>query len=225
MKDLKVIFKPTSKNIKEIEEWGFEKSCLYSSYNNNLLVVAEYSGFTVGYYCLRKNDKTIEIDVAEIKEDFRGKGLGKMMFDKIEKEFLNSKIFGFKLHCSPKESQFYWKKLGFEYFPKSKDEDKLRMFKLIKPNVSFSLNEDVNKFIGNYILIKDDFKLKYFFKIEFKKDSNELLFPVIFFGNHNWNMIVNINEKEVFNNRFKDFNRKQEIYDCIFINEIPIKYL
>lgn len=183
MEKLKIIFTPTNKNVEDIAEWGLEKSCLYSSFSSKNLIVAEYDNETIGFYCLKtvKNDLAIKIETAEIKQKYRNKGIGKIMFLEILKRYQRKRQYFFTLYCSPKESQFYWKKLGFEHFPENRNSKKIEMFKHIK-----NTNEEI-KVLENYphtIEIFGDNSKSYKWKFELNNNTNKLKHPIIFFGNY-----------------------------------------
>jgi len=224
MKGLKIVFNPTNKNIEDIESWGFEKAALYYSFRNKSLIIAEYNNETIGFYCLRieKNDLAIKIETAEIKEEYRKRGIGKITFLEILKKYKTRKHYSFTLYCSPEESQFYWQKLGFEYFPENQDSDKVEMFKHIK-----DINEEI-EVLENYpntIEIFGDNSKNYKWKFTLNDNTNKLNQPIIFFGNYNWRMVLKINGKVLYDGEYRYFDGSNKIDSCIFIESIPKKYL
>ena len=62
-------------------------------------------------------------------------------------------------------------------------------------------------------------KAKWFSKLEFKSGTNELIKPILFFGDYIWqiNIVSNTFNKKL---RFKDFDRTNEIFECIYITKI-----
>lgn len=224
MKNLKIIFEPAEKNISEIEVWGLEKSYLYKSFREKTLIVAEIDNITVGFYCLNiiKNELAIKIETAEIKDEYRNKGIGKFIFDEILKKYRRRKYYCFTLYCSPKESQFYWKKLGFDYFPANKNSNKIEMFRAIK-----NINKQVENFdsYSNTIEILDDYSTSYKWKFDFEDNTNKLKLPIIFFGNYKWKMILRINGKVIYSDEYRRFDKNSKIDSCVFIKSIPEKFL
>ncbi|SHL48254.1 GNAT family N-acetyltransferase [Chryseobacterium polytrichastri] len=224
MENLKIIFNPTNKNIEDIKKWGLEKTHLHSSFRNKKLVVAEYNNDTIGFYCLSaiRNDIIIEIETAEVKNEYRNKGIGKKMFQEIFKKYKNKKYYCFTLHCSPKESKFYWLKLGFKYFPENINSDKVEMFKAIK-----DINETIteSELYPNTIEIIDDYETSYKWKFEVKENTNELISPIVFFGNYKWRMILTKESEILYNEPYNDFDNKNDVDSCIFIASIPEKHM
>lgn len=224
MENLKIIFNPTNKNVDDIEKWGLEKSYLHSSFRDKSLVVAEYDNEMIGFYCLRavKNDIAIKIETAEVKNEYRNKGIGKKMFEEIFIKYKNKKYYSFTLYCSPKESQFYWMKLGFKYFPENIKSDKVEMFRAIK-----DINETIteSELYPNTIEIIDDYGTSYKWKFDLKENTNELISPIVLFGNYKWRMILTKENKILYSEQYRYFDRKNDVDSCIFIASIPEKYM
>lgn len=94
-------------------QWPLINEC----YNRNELVTIDLNGEPVGFIVWKKNDITAEIGIFEIKPDLRRKGLGKLFYNQFSEFLKLQKILVTKLHCSPLESEKFWKKLGFIKFP------------------------------------------------------------------------------------------------------------
>lgn len=223
MKNLKIIFDPIEKNITEIEKWGGEKSYLYKSFKEKTLIVAEVDNKTIGFYCLSKlkNGITITIETAEIKHEYRNKHIASLMFERILKKYKNKKSLCFTLHCSPKESRFFWEKLGFEYFPENTNSHQIKMYKEIK-----NLNTQV-ECLGDYpntIEVLDDFSKSYKWKFDLEEESSLLKLPIVFFGYYKWKIILRMNGKVLFSDEFRRFDKSNEINNCIFIKSIPERF-
>lgn len=223
MENLKIIFNPTNKNIEDIEEWGIEKSYLYECFKNKTLIIAEYEDDTIGYYCLREeNFFTIIIETAEIKIKYRKKGIGTTIFMKILEEYKKKKYYSFILSCSPSDTQFYWEKFGFKFFPKNEDfcKSNKMMYLIIKDVCSevFELNHN------NIIIIKDDYST-YIWKFNLIKDTNELMFPIVFYGSNECNIELKINGETLYNGRYKYFENHRMDHNYIFIKNIPQKWI
>ena len=146
--------------------------------------------------------------------------------NEITEYFQNSELKAFFLYCSPKESQYYWKKLGFEYCPNGYDENEIYMYKIFG-EIKYPQCYSEQKLI-NYMEIWDDDspseneKPKWICKLEFKKGTNELLQPIMFFGNYEWqiNIVLNNNSRKM---RYKELNRNNETFEYFYIRKICVE--
>ncbi|MFC0344218.1 GNAT family N-acetyltransferase [Epilithonimonas hispanica] len=218
MVNLRINFNPIQKNVDEISFWGTEKSCLYKSYKNKTLIVAECDNVTIGFFCLTKRDKTIHIDTAEIKEEFKLKGIGRLVFEEISKNTSN-KFYGFTLNSTSENSHSFWLKLGFIDFP-IEGEGENRMVKNIRKTHNQSKRDTNSKdetieIYGNNEVFK--------FNLDFINGSRNLKHPIFLFGDCRWRIVWKKGNITFFDDTYKYFNAKQNIYDCLFIKSLPIK--
>lgn len=221
MKDyVEIIFNPTQKNIDEINKWSNEKSALYSSFKSKTLIIAKYMGVAVGFCSFEIAGITLHIHSSEVKKDFKLNGIGRRMNEELERKF-KDKYFAITLYCSPKNSRFFWKKLGFEYFPENNNLNEIYMFKPLK-DISENLADGKVDKSDEIIIIFGDNNVEYKWKLEFKENSRMLNCPIVFFGFCEWKMLWKKGEEIFYNDSYKYFNRKQKIDECMFINELPL---
>lgn len=216
MGNFKIIFNPSEENIKDIQTWSTEKTYLYRSYRNNSLVVAEYNNYTVGFYCLSEQGGiVVKIETAETHNDFRRKGIGRFIFNEVQKKYKNH--YAFILNFSSIESKTYCEKIGFVHSPTDVDIQK-EMFKMIKSTNKINYENSCNT-----IEIIDDFGKN--FKWNFELIADQLINPIFFFGFCKWKMVVKLKDTIIFNDEYRYFDDYNDITSCIFIKSIPCKYL
>lgn len=232
MEDIEIDFFPSLEDVNEIknwcEYWSSNYSTISQSFTDNDLIVAKYKNKIVSYFACRKNKVTIFISLAETKLEFRKKGIAEKILERIIEHYKNTEFKALYLYCSPKESQNYWKKVGFKYCPENYDENKVYMFKIFGDVMEIKDNSE--KKPENYIEFwnsdstSQTEKAKWFSKLEFNPETNELTKPILFFGNYHWqiNIVCNTLNKKL---RFKDFDKTNEIFDCIYITKINQKML
>lgn len=227
MTDITIELASSIDDINEIQSWSeyWDSSCstILQAFKNKELIVAKYDNKIVSYYAYRKKSITIFISLVETKTNFRKKGIAKKILEKLLENYKNTNFKAFYLYCSPKESQFYWKKVGFEYFPENKLESKIYMHKIF--GEVMPLINDNEKRPKNYIefwnkdLPRKDENPKWFSELIFKENTNELIKPILFFGKDKW--YINIVKDNLSNKlRFKDYDRKYKYHECIYITEI-----
>jgi hypothetical protein len=223
MKEVKISFTPSEQNLYEIRNWvdypDSSMGTINDCYNKSTLVIATLNDEAIAYYALKKVGVTIFIILAEI------------MLDKIERKLQNTKYKAFNLYCSPKDSQFYWKKMGFEYYPENPRKnrnEKINMFKIFAPVLkNTDLIERNNE--DEYLEVWNDKSSCientppcWVWKLEFiRKDSRALKLPFLFFGDRNWKIRWTKGSKEIKKCDYRDFDRKNEIYEYMFIDKMP----
>ncbi|WP_027375704.1 GNAT family N-acetyltransferase [Kaistella palustris] len=224
MEDLEIDFKPTFDDLNQIKSWGSNLdsnfSTILQSLNSSDLIVAKYKNEIVSYFACSKKEVTIFISLAETKKEFQKKGIAGTILKTLITHFKSSHFKAFYLYCSPQESQYFWTKVGFKYFPKDSDHRKIFMYKIFGEVKSPEVCNDVQ--FKDYIEIWDkewpdkNETPKWICELEFKKGSNELLKPILFFGNCKWQIkVVKNNTLKIL--RYKELDRNSEIYECFYI--------
>jgi predicted GNAT family acetyltransferase len=136
-------FQPTKKHLSDIEkwlekEWNETHEGFYCNWNiiensfekGNLNIITE-NGSAVGFLVYKVYELTAVIDILEIKKSCRKNGLAKMLVNGTL-EFLKSNgILAIELFCSPKNSEPFWKKIGFKNFPILPRESRIRLYKTL----------------------------------------------------------------------------------------------
>jgi GNAT superfamily N-acetyltransferase len=87
------------------------------SFQNNKLITLQVNENTIGFIVWSSSSICADIDILEIKPEYRKKGFGKIFFEQVSNYFLNEGYLVIKLFCSPKESEGFWKNMGFKKFP------------------------------------------------------------------------------------------------------------
>ena len=227
MTDITIEFSSSINDIDEIqswcENWDSSYSTILQSFNNKELIVAKFDNKVVSFYAYRKETIAVFISLVQTKQDFRKKGIANKILQKLLTHFQNTNFKAFYLYCSPEESQNYWRKVGFEYFPENKEETLIYMYKTFGDVMQIKNNCEKRPI--NYIEfwnkeeIKKDENPKWFCELIFEENTNNLIKPILFFGKKNW--YINIVKNNISNKlRFKDYERKNKFYECIYITEI-----
>lgn len=227
-----VSFDPTSDQMDEIYSWTtfpFNNfSVIDQSYRKKDICIAMTENTVIGFFAYKLSPKCIEIVIAETKTEFRNKGVTRLLLKELAQYLLPHGYVAYHLYCSPKESQFAWKKLGFDYYPEGKygkASDKIEMFKII--NDCHKVLEFDHKPTDENNIIKiwdhnageNDGLPKWFVKFELIENTNKLVKPFIFFGEEDWKIqIVSQNDSRFC--RYKDYDRKSKIRECFYIDEI-----
>lgn len=232
--NIKITSEPTEKNLYEIRSWidypESNISTIYDCYKNNTLIVATINDIAIAYYALYMNDVSVFISLAEVRTNLRGNGIGKLVLKEIENDLQHTKYKALYLYCSPKESQFYWKKQGFDYYPensKKNRSDKVKMFKLINPVLQ--INPEISREMEEYLEVWND-RSNYVenkepnwkWKIEYSNiESRILKTPFVFFGDRHWKIRWSKGCTVLKECDYKYFDRSNEVIECMYIEKMP----
>lgn len=234
MENIKISFKPTEENLYEIRSWidypESNMSTIYDCYKNNSLIVATIGNIAIAYYALNIEGVSVFLSLAEVKTKLRGNGIGKLVLDEIENNLQNSKYKALYLYCSPKESQFCWKKQGFDYFPENSKKnrtDKVEMFKFINPVLK--INDNISSEGEEYLEVWNDKscyvenqKPSWKWKVEYSNvGSSVLKFPFVFFGDRHWKIRWTKGSTVLKECDYKYFDRSNEVNECMYIEKMP----
>jgi len=127
--EYKINFPPSKIDLKKIEDWLIKENEKYdegfycnwniieSSFKKNSLITLEQNDFPIGFVVWRQSDIFIEIDIMEIHYDYRTKGFGRIFFGIFSESFKAKGVVAIKLFCEPRESEHFWRKMGFIKFP------------------------------------------------------------------------------------------------------------
>lgn len=121
---------PTEPELKNIEKWLVDEYNKYDegfycnwniiekSFSDKELITFKIDDKIIGFVVWSQNENVIDIDIMEIHPDYRKKGYGKKLFEMLECTFREKKNIAIVLFCEPRESEFFWRKMGFIKFPK-----------------------------------------------------------------------------------------------------------
>lgn len=217
---MEVIFNPNQEHLSQIEEWLLEEKKIgingfYFNYDNiiskafsqaRMLCVLNNNkavGFLIYHF---KSDPIIEIQILNIKDDYKSKGFGKFLFNEFELFLKENSIYAIELFCEPKSSEKYWSKRGF-LLSKFDNNNKLCMYKIICDSLQISKNENDKDYIQLAVESHCTLKEKHVFhwKLEFRGDSNTLVEPIIYAVDSDWNIKYVRNKTELYNGQIKRF--------------------
>lgn len=127
--ELKLKTSPTKTDFEKVKKWLIDEyktlnegfycnwSIIEKAFGNGNFVTIDLGGMPVGFIVWKKGEIYAEIDILEIKPDQRGKGIGNYFINEFSEFLRFQEIVAIKLFCSPRESERFWKKLGFTKFP------------------------------------------------------------------------------------------------------------
>ena len=228
---------PTQFDLNEIEKWLIEEdktfdegfycnwSIIEKAFSKKEFVTLNFKDRPIGFLVWSSGDIYAEIDILEIKPEHRKRGVGKVFFEMISEYFKQKGFLVIKLFCSPRESEKFWKKMGFMKFPdRGYSESDLTYFKpLIKVQTTSRDGHTKNKL---ELWDVDPFqKKKNLPKWTWNVDiiDNKLKLPIIHPCNCNWNLKWTSNGKTIREDKVKYFgaeNNRIEYSPFLYINEL-----
>lgn len=241
MRNIETTFNPTQNHLDDIEKWMVEEkkipisengnwTSVIDAFQRNTLIVATLKNETIGFYALRYTQSTLIINVAEVKPNYRRKGVGRLLLKEIIEKYKNEEVFVLKLHCSPKSTHLIWRDLGFEYFPDSPADTsagKIEMYKIIKPllsclNGNLNPTSEVVEIWDNEPGYTNDNNPTWVWKLEYLENSNILKKPIVHFGHYKWRVRWRKGDDIFRDCRYEYFDMKNEVFYCMIIKETPI---
>jgi GNAT superfamily N-acetyltransferase len=222
--EYKVNFLPSKRVLNKIEKWLIEENKKFGEgflCNWNLIersfveknfISLEINGDPIGFVTWNQEDIYIDIYLMEIHPDFRKKGLGKIYFEKIVDSFKNRGFLAIKLFCEPRESEFFWKKMGFIKFPnRGYAEHDLTYYKpLIDVCEPKEISNDLNKIeLWDAEPHLKNTSPRWTWDINVENDILEK--PIFHPCNVNWNVRWTKNGKIIIENKVKYFYEKNSI--------------
>lgn len=223
--ELKINTSPSKTDFEKIEKWLIEEyetkeegfycnwAIIEKAYKNKEFVTIDYCENPVGFIVWRNNDIYAEIDILEIRPEHRRKGIGDFFIIEFSKYLRSQEIIAIKLFCSPRESERFWKKLGFTKFPdRGYSESDLTYY---KPLIEVSSNKNgiaehkIELWNVEPYQIKDKLpKWTWFIELSGDRLNKPILQPC----NCNWNLRWSINGTIIKEEKVKYFgNNKNRI--------------
>ncbi len=218
---LKTNLNPNEKHLANIENWLIEEwentqSGFYSNWESipkafeekRLSVITE-DDYAIGFIVYKIYDLISIVDIAEIKQSERKKGVGKKMVNETI-DFLKSKgILATQLYCSPENSEHFWKKIGFLNFPEFYRNSKINMYKLLTETLP--LTNDLNtknavKLWNDSPYRSRDFEPNWIWDLNSTNNSKTLVKPIIFPVENNWKIEFIRNGRTVFSDEIKYYD-------------------
>jgi GNAT superfamily N-acetyltransferase len=211
---------PTENHITQIEKWllkewnekkeGFitDWEMIPEAFSENRLSIFQKDDKAIAFAVFRIYDEMAVIDIAEMKPDERGKGIAKkFIIDTLD--YLKSKgVIVIKLYCSPRKSEGFWKKCGFERF-KFPYSNQIDMYKVLidelKPSKAVrNDNKDKLKLWDCEPHLTDRNEPKWIWELEYENDNETLLKPIIFPAFYDWQVQLE-RGKQKFTHKIKYF--------------------
>lgn len=225
-KNYTVSFSPSQDQMNNIYSWTTfplnNFSSIDQAYRQKTICIALFDNLVIGFFAYKLSSRCINIVIAETKQGYRNTGVAKLILAKLADHLSLEGYAAFHLYCSPKESQYIWKHLGFNYYPASrygKRSEKIKMYKVFVD--CCSVLDISNKGHGENIIEiwneeagGDDKSATWFARI-CVDENKKLVKPFIFFGDNNWS--IKIDNKF---GRYKDYDRKSDVTECFYIDEL-----
>lgn len=196
--NIETVYKPNKEHIVTIENYLISEqitgnlSSILSSYERNELIVLFKGNQLVGFSAYKAKYPVSEIDVLEIKKEYRKKGLGEKLVNDTLREIKTKKAEIIELFCSPRSSEPFWKKNGFINFPTFPYNSQVRMYKpLIQTAKLMGISDNNN---NNNIIelwneepsIADRIESTWKWKLNFEDNDLILEKPIIFPAHYDW---------------------------------------
>lgn len=180
------------------------------SFEKDKLITFSKNDQTIGFICWNTYSYPYaEIDIMEMHPELRGNGYGKKFYKFVEEYFREKNFFAIKLFCAPAESEIFWKKMGFQKFPKrGYGESELTYYKpLLETNklTEHTEGDKVELWDLEPYQVKEQ-KAKWTWGIS--KESPPIIHPV----NSDWNLRLTKGGKILIEDKVKKF----DIIDDIF---------
>jgi len=216
---------PSESDLSEIKDWLIEEDSRYNegfycnwniiekSFHRGEVISFKLNKKIIGFVAWSRGNIYVDIDIMEIHYDYRKNGLGRIFLKKIENIFREKGYLAIELFCEPRESEHFWKKMGFIKFPeRGYSESDLTFY---KPLIEvFETTEILN---NNNILelwdvepyLSHKKKPRWIWNIEIK--DGKLLKPIIQPCNVNWNVRWTKNGEIIKEDKVKYFSRDNSI--------------
>lgn len=225
---ISISFFPVLRNLLEIEAWmTTEKNTpaqlqgnwpsIKRAFDAGLLATALLEDKTIGFFALKKKDRSVTIDVAEIHPDFRGKGIGRKLLNAVAAHLSTEKIYSLDLFCTPSSSEVIWKRLEFVAIPQSENNGLyLVITRCLKPATKIMSD-------GETLEIWDPESrsgLPYItYNLQFENDSRRLIAPIVLYAEYDWRAKWKVGGKVVKECKLKDLD--PVMCDCLILERLP----
>lgn len=217
---LKLNFNPNQKHLTEIEnwlmdEWNKTNSGFYYDWDsistafveNNLCVITE-NDYAIGFAVFRIYELISVIDLTEVKPSERKKGVAKKLIDETLVYFKQKGVLVTELYYSPKNTESFWRKMGFENFPQMPQDTKLNMFKPLVETLQATEKAKTHTTISLWDCEPyqaEGMKAKWIWDLTFKTDNETLEKPIIFPVSNNWQIALAKHGQNIITNKVKKF--------------------
>lgn len=224
---MRVTSNPKPHHLDQIKEW------LNDEYNRNLngffgnieiisksfkeknaICIIE-NHVAVGFMTYYISEKACHISIANIKHEYKGKGLGRKLLSNLEQKLIKKGVLVIELKCSPINSKKIWKRLGFKEFIEIENHRFLNSKNnpypyLYKPLSRFSkplkINSKSNDYIELYctVLKKDSDLPNYAWNLNSATLSSK---PIIYPIDYDWHICFYKKGILVYDGKIKRLNK------------------
>jgi GNAT superfamily N-acetyltransferase len=236
-----ISFTLTKQELDEIEKWLIEErdntgdgfycnwTIIENFYARKELAIISVNDHPVGFACWRKTSTfSGQINIFEIKPDFRGQGLGTYFTNKLLEYFVDKTMYALDVQCVPETSESFWRRFDFIDVPANIrywDRQTIHLFKILVP----CEQEVTHLEQSNYIEMWDfepygtknrESKWKWNFKVD---DQRKLSLPIIRPCEKDWRIKCVEGGKVIIDDKIKRFGNVEIDYGpYAIITELPI---
>ncbi len=229
---LKVNFQPNEKHFADIEKWlsaewnetnqGFYSNwrMISEAFDKKKLIVITVNDYSVGFVVYKIYELTAVIDITEIKQSERKKGIAKKLINETLDLFKSKGVLVTELFCSPENSEPFWKRIGFLNFPKLPDESQINMYKTLAETLQFSQeneNETSIKLWNCEPYQAKNVEPKWIWNLSFLNDGKTLTKPIIFPADIDWQIALTKNGETVVSHKLKYCGFVEAVYGSFMI--------
>jgi predicted GNAT family acetyltransferase len=224
---MKLEKKPNKTHIREIESWLIEEynqtgMGFYHNWETIINGLSKGQVFcllennkAIGFILWRGSEKVITIDIATIKIDKRGKGLGRQMIKLFYDSFKFSDYMVIDLQCSPESSEKFWSSIGFKKYKIYSRQNTVKMFGLLSNTLKCTEQAflaspsielwDVEPFESDRV------EPHWCWNVDMPTDSGKLFSAIIQPCNPDWRMRYVKSNGEIIDDKIKYFPNAEEI--------------
>ncbi len=213
--NIKTIYQPSNIQLESIKEYlnteqitGNSPSVI-SSFERNELIVLFRENELVGFSAYQFDYPVSKINVLEIVEKYRNKGFGKKLANTTLKEIQKKKGEVVELFCSPKNSESFWKVIGFKNLPETRINSGqivmyITLIETLLPNQTDNNEETIELWdVEPHQTNRNEPKWSW------KINSSELNKPIIQPTDCEWQICWKKGEKEMKKGKVKCFSSNQ----------------
>ena len=239
-----VNFNPLQKEIVDIEKWLIEEDShtglgFYCNWNviefsvkRGELVSISYDNDNIGFATWRlTSDKTVRIEICEIKPTYRGQGFGRILINKLLDFLKNRGVFAVDLQCAPKNSEHFWKHIGFNEFPDPPENYEftsgsnkylyLILADYLPVSKELCTNETIELWNNEPWIKRDNTLPTYIWNLKFVENTRVLYKPIIHPAYYEWRLRWLLNGKTISDGKIKRFKQEIDYGMFIIIEDLP----
>ena len=236
MKETAFSFAPPKDQLDEIERWLIEEDNLTgegfycnweiiaSSFDKKNIATISEDNNPIGFITWRTNSSfTSIIEIAEIKPNYRKKGLGKQLVSKLIEKLVSEDICVISLQCAPSSSEPIWRQLGFIDFPKNKDiwnRSNVELYKIVVPQLESQNSNNSDEFVelwDDEPYCTNESNSTWKWKLIFKEGTKELERPIIHPCHYDWRIKWSINNVKIKDDKVKYFDMGEIMFGKFLI--------